>query len=190
MNIDKALAATAVILGCSKRRQMSHLKLLKLLYRAERRSWQERGCPLVGDNALAMKYGPLPEGIYKLIKGEFGDHPQWVEFLARWKAHFTKPGENSVGIAKKPPIGSLSEYEVRILKEETANAKGMSPFDVSDATHEFAEWVRNNPGTSSKPIPLRHVLEAVRPDDVDKLLEEQDYFDQVDDLLAGTGTDS
>lgn len=187
LNVDKAIAATATILLATSKRRMSHLKLLKILYRAERRSWQERAVPIFGDEAIAMEYGPLPEGVYQLIRGQPGNQPNALQILQKWSKHFTRPGKNSVGLSRsKPLVGCLSEYETQVLLDETRRGYGRSPFDMSAELHRLPEWVRNSPGKSSKRIPLRHILEAVRPgEDVEALLAEQEYYDQVDELIDG-----
>ena len=42
---------------------MEHLKLMKLLYLADRLSWKEYDKSITGDEYYSLPYGPVPYGI-------------------------------------------------------------------------------------------------------------------------------
>ena len=89
-SVKKAIQAAAALLRTEETRQMPYLRLLKLLYIADRDSIRKTGRPITGDQIQAMEYGPVPESVYKLIKGEHYNSPSWSKhfqtagYLIRW----------------------------------------------------------------------------------------------------------
>ena len=57
-NFERALQASAYLLRLDGKR-MGYLRLLKLLYIADREWLAETGESITGDRAYAMKYGPV-----------------------------------------------------------------------------------------------------------------------------------
>ena len=78
----KAIQAVGVLLRQTRGR-MEHVRLLKLLYIADRQHLKSFHRPIVGNRLVAMKNGPLHSEIYNLVKGEHLDEPLWSEFLRR-----------------------------------------------------------------------------------------------------------
>jgi len=72
----KIIEAGAVLLGCRSQRRMSYLRLLKLLYMADRESLKETGWPIIGTQPVAMDYGPVHSEVYDLVKGTHRDSLQ------------------------------------------------------------------------------------------------------------------
>ena len=68
-NFEKSLQAAGVLLQLEEGR-MPYLRLLKLLYIADRELLAESAASLTGDRAYAMKHGPVLSHVYSLIKGE------------------------------------------------------------------------------------------------------------------------
>ena len=132
--------------------RMGSMRLLKLLYVADRELLAETGRPLTGDNAVAMKHGPVLSRVYDLSKGvvptdgPWGDHIQTVNY--------------SVVLNADPGRGKLSKGEVEKLHEVTDRFRSLDDFEVSERTHEFPEWRDHHaPGTST-PIPWQDMLLA------------------------------
>ena len=67
-NEQKAAQAAAYFLFRSGK-PLSVLKLMKLLYLAERRSFQKFGEPMIGDVLVSMDHGPVLSRTYNHIKG-------------------------------------------------------------------------------------------------------------------------
>ena len=65
----KIVEAAAVLLRSSQHGRMGRLRLLKLLYIADRESLRETGRPIVGTKLVAMDLGPVHSEVYDLIKG-------------------------------------------------------------------------------------------------------------------------
>src|SRR4051812_11294735 len=106
----RAIQAGAVLLKTTPSRRMTRLRLLKLLYIADRETLQEAGRPITGDRAVAMKNGPVLSRIYDLIKGADLAAPEWERFFRnadRWE----------VELVGEPGVGELSKYEIEKLQE-------------------------------------------------------------------------
>lgn len=146
-------------------RRMSYLRLLKLLYIADRESLRERGRPIVGTRPVAMDYGPVLSEVLNLVKGEHADEAVWSEFIR-------KDGY-AVALEKDPGVLSLSRHEIARLTKTAEEYRNLDDWEIVAQTHEFDEWKNNRtPGTSTT-IPLEDILRAVgRGDEVESILEE------------------
>ena len=52
---------------------MKHLRLIKLLYIAERTSLDRFGRPIIGDRYVSVRHGPALSNVYNLIKEEVSE---------------------------------------------------------------------------------------------------------------------
>ena len=66
-NIEKTIQAIAALLHFHGSKEMSYLRMLKLLYLADRECLQETGRPITGDRVVAMEHGPVLSSVYDLI---------------------------------------------------------------------------------------------------------------------------
>jgi uncharacterized phage-associated protein len=175
LNVDKTIQAIGVLFRAEAVHCMNYMRLLKLLYIADRESMREVGRPITGGAVMAMERGPVLEEVYDLIRGQHREMPLWAEFLR--KQHYT------LELCRDPDVGKLSRYEIAKLQEIAKTHEDDDEWALSQLTHNFEEWKKNNPGTSCRPIPLLDVLEAVgRKDAAAQIaLEAQDavFFDRL-----------
>lgn len=174
----KTIQAAAVLLKQHAGR-MSRLRLLKLLYIADRETLQETGRPITGDRVAAMKNGPVLSRTYDLIKGEDFAAPAWEEFIQR-------EGPQDVRLRKEPGVGKLSRQEIAKLTAVSDRYSASDDWDIAEITHDFPEWKKNKPeGNSRAWIPLDDLLEAMGLlADKDRLLSEMQADADLDRLLA------
>lgn len=156
----KAAQAAGVILAASNKSSISRLRLLKLLYIADRESLAERARPVTGDAVAAMEHGPVLSHIYDFIKvADKKLHPGSPANV--WQAYFTNEGRDVV-LTAAPGNGELSRYEERKLREVTQRFLKKSDGYVRDYTHKFPEYINNKPeGNTSIPIPVDELLDNV-----------------------------
>lgn len=152
-NQKKTTQAVALLLGLSENRSSKYMRLLKLLYIADRESLQETGRPITGDRFFAMEQGPVLSELLDLIKGNSLGHAEWSQFIARQGYH--------VELINDPGDDELCRYEEQKLREVWQRYKGFNEWHMVNETHKLPEWQKNDPGKSSKPIPLSDVLEAL-----------------------------
>jgi uncharacterized phage-associated protein len=149
----KALQAAAELLRHEPGKQMSRLRLLKLLYIADREALQETGRPITCDAAVAMRHGPVLTRLYDIMKGEHVNSPEFDRHVEQQGYQLTLVGD--------PGKDRLNRFEIRKLRALSERYRDMGDWDLAEETHGFPEWKRNDPGDSSRPIPFEHVLEAV-----------------------------
>jgi uncharacterized phage-associated protein len=149
----KTLQAAALLTKREPESIISRMRLLKLLYIADREALAEIGRPITGDRLAAMKKGPVLSGFYDIIKGESVHSRHFETYF--WQSGFR------VGLRKSPGVGLLNRYEVRKLQDVSERFEKLDDEDLSEITHGFPEWKRHQRGDSSEHIPVEDVLEAV-----------------------------
>jgi len=151
--IQKTIEAAGVLVGFEHSLQISRLRLLKLLYMADRESLQETGRPIVGAKAVAMDHGPLHSEVFDLIKGQHIHGPKWSQY-------FRNDGYN-VGRICDPGRAHLSRYEIEKLTEVSERFIQQDDWEVSARTHDFDEWKKNAEEGTSRTIPFEDIIDAV-----------------------------
>lgn len=155
-NTLKIVQAAAVLLRLEQTRRMPYLRLLKLMYIADRESLRKARRPIIGSRAVAMKNGPLHSELYDLIKGEHIDEPLWSKFIEK---HGYQVELNS-----DPGVSELSRHDIEILTRVFDDHSAMGEWDLVEETHAYPEWKKHYPdpqANTSCTIPLEDILEAV-----------------------------
>ncbi len=162
--------------------KMEYLRLLKLLYIADREGIQETGRPLTCTASVAMDHGPLSSEVYDLIKGEITAEAHWSQFI-RTQGH-------NVELESDPGRGRLSRYEIAKLNDVSQRHAPLSTWALVDLTHDFQEWKANKPPRgSSRPIPLGDILDAAgRSDEKAAILAELEEKAAYDRFFQGART--
>jgi uncharacterized phage-associated protein len=177
LSVSKTIQAIGILLRQDGVRCMNYMRLLKLLYIADRETLGRTGRPIVGGPVIAMERGPVLLEVFDLIRGRHRHMPLWDEYLRT--SHF------NLELIKDPDVGQLSRYEIATLQEAARRHADDDEWELSRLTHEFPEWKKNNPGTSSRPIPLTDVLEAVgRVESMQDILEEAAEKNCIENLLG------
>jgi len=127
---------------------MSYMKLVKLLYLADRESLLKRGRPITFDKFVSMPHGMVLSGTLDLINGE--------EESAVWNDVFEPYGDREIKIKKDPSTGKLSRAEITVLDEIFAKFGEKTRWELRDYTHTLPEWI--DPLGSSIPIQVSDVL--------------------------------
>jgi uncharacterized phage-associated protein len=182
-HFERTLQASAYLLRLDGKR-MAFLRLLKLLYIADREWLAETGESITGDRACAMKYGPVLSNVYDLIKGDGSKAGVWDD-------HIHKDGYVVVLVAD-PGRGELSKGIVSKLTEVTERYRQLDDWELSERTHEFQEWTRHySPEGGTAPIPWQEILEAQGKAAMISAVERDEAARQVfDDVLSAHGSKS
>jgi uncharacterized phage-associated protein len=180
LDVLKTIQAIAVLFRSDLCKEMDYLRVLKLLYIADRESLAETGRPITGDQVVAMKLGPVLSGIYDLVKSNPCEPSIWQNFLR--KDHY------QIELTEDPGTEELSPYEIGKLLEVAKRYKDCGSHDLVEITHEFGEWQRNNPeksGVKIQPIPFADILAAVgRAEDVEWIRKDAAAADTFDRLIG------
>lgn len=174
-NERKAMEAAAHLLRL-RGGQMHYLKLLKLLYIADREALHRWGIPISHDNYVSMDHGPVLSQTYNLIRD--GGSRLWSE-------HISAPfGDYEIRlVGEKPTIQKLSRAEESLLDEIFSRYGRANRWDLVDETHKFAEW--RDPQGSSLPISVRDILHALGEpeEEIDAIVAELGYEREVNERL-------
>lgn len=177
LKVLKTIQAVGVLLRYDGVKRMNDMRLLKLLYIADRESLKETGRPVTGGPVIAMERGPVLKEVYELILGQHREMSLWSRFYRKERYDLLELAE--------PDVGQLSKYEIVKLQEVAKTYQDDDEWALVDITHKFPEWNRNAPGKSSKPIPLSNILEAIgQVDAIDEISKEAQSLAAFDRLLG------
>jgi uncharacterized phage-associated protein len=150
----KTTQAVAFLLKQTENGCANYMRLIKLLYMADRESLKETGRPITGDQFVAMERGPVLSHLLHLIKDESPGSPEWSKFIRRRRYH--------IEIVTDPGNSELCRYEIEKLREIWERYQDLDEWAMVGETHKLTEWKKNNPKKAScNPIPLDDVLAAV-----------------------------
>ena len=172
----KAAQASAYLLGRADA-PMNYMKLIKLLYLADRTSLMRFEAPITGDAYFAMKFGPVLSETLNLLKGDSDD--------SYWSRYIHRRSKFLVERRKNPGVGELSPAEIGILEETWQQYNKLSQFELAELTHRICpEWVEPQ-GSGRKPIKHRDILRCSGRTDAEIREIERDRraYDAVIDLL-------
>lgn len=157
--LSRTAQAAAILLKHSPGERMTRMRLIKLLYIADRESLKTAGRSITGDKHVAMQHGPVLSYTLNLINGS---HYQ----TKRWEQFFASEGQIVV-MHDDPGDGRLSNFEVELITSVAKKFKNYSAAQLRNFTHKFPEYEKNEPQgeTKVKDIPLADVLEALGQSD-------------------------
>ncbi|MGI8547365.1 MAG: Panacea domain-containing protein [Gemmatimonadaceae bacterium] len=164
---DRATQAAARLLHL-RGGTMSYMKLIKLLYIADRRALARFGRPITFDSLASMDLGPVLSNTLNLVKEE----PDPFVF-SYWAEHISAPSNYEVSlIGENVPNDQLSPAEEALLDEVFEEFKHFTRWELSKLTHEFAEY--QYPNGSALPISVRKVLlaQGVSEEDANAIVQD------------------
>lgn len=140
------------------RLRANYVRILKLLYLAERRCLRDRGRSLLGDRIVAMRHGPVMSEVYDLIRNRH-------HWSIHWNAHFLADDFDLV-LESDSGNGRLSPFEIELIESIADQYAGHDQWELVELCHTLDEWRMNEPNTEggsppSVPIPLDDILEAI-----------------------------
>ena len=144
----KAAQAASLLLERHDGR-MPYIKLIKLLYLADREALIETGLPITGDRFVSMKYGPVLSHVLDLIK-----EPNPAEDSV-WHSYIAREGYDAV-LVGPPASDQLSEYDEDVLRSIFDSCGHEKWPDVVTRTHALPEWT--DPGGSVSQIEPEDIL--------------------------------
>jgi uncharacterized phage-associated protein len=175
-DFHKTLQASAVLLDLDANR-MAYVRLLKLLYIADRELLAETGRTITGDTAVALKNGPVLSQVYDLIKGVAPKSQAWSDYIHRV--------DYLVELKGDPGRGKLSKGEIEKLTEVSERFRTMDDWQLSEYTHEFPEWKKHHEPGASTPIPWQEMLEAQGKAELVEIVERNEAARLYLDTLFG-----
>lgn len=156
-NERKAAQMAAFLLGQTKDGKMPHLKLMKLLYLAEREAVRAFGRSISGDRLVSMPHGPVLSQTLNLMDGDVESGPGGWEQWISGKENHELSLRASLDLAA---LDELAPAERDVLAHVWQQFGHMGKWEIRDWSHRnCAEWV--DPKGSSYPIAFRKLAQAV-----------------------------
>lgn len=131
---------------------MSHMKLIKLLYLAERQALITWGRPITFDSYVSMPHGPVLS--FTLDRINLPTDPRGNSY---WQSLISERQDHEVRLlVDSPPSDALSRAEERVLDQVYSEFGHMDQWELRDYSHKLPEW--RDPNGSSMPIRIRDIL--------------------------------
>ncbi|QIO10024.1 Panacea domain-containing protein [Acinetobacter lanii] len=162
--------------------QLPVLKLMKLMYLAERESFKKNHLPIIGDLLVSMPHGPVLSLTYDRLNGNCRN--TYMSELLSDKENY------NISLKKDICIDSDLKYlnydEVKVLESVWNEFGHMGKWEIRDYTHNGGcpEWT--DPNGSSVPISYKELFKALDFDD-DTASSIEEYLNEeveIDDFFA------
>ncbi|MBE7566319.1 MULTISPECIES: Panacea domain-containing protein [Acidithiobacillus] len=158
------VAAFFLIKARERDANVSVLKLMKLMYLAERESYKQYASPMIGDALFSMQHGPVLSNTLNLINSapderQGGEH--WDELISERNGHYLYL-RSDAPIQHADDLLELSEADLDILENLWNQFCRYSAHDIREYTHNpenCPEW--EDPGNSSRPISMETMLRSM-----------------------------
>jgi uncharacterized phage-associated protein len=163
-NSRRAAQVVAYLANKSTTKRLNVVKLIKLVYLADRESIKNFGFPILDDDdRVSMRLGPVNSTTYRYVNGE--------EISSAWNAILRDRSNHEISVktaALESGWDELSDADIECLDKTWKTFGHMGPFDLVHWTHDpnnVPEW--EDPDGSAYLIPMRRILTALGIEDVD-----------------------
>ena len=138
--------------------QMSHLKLMKLLYLADREAMRRSGFPMSGDHLVSMPHGPVLSETLNLMDGDIESGADGWNCLisAKENNQLSLKGHDDVSM---DDLDELSRADLEVLRSVWKQFGKMTRWEIRDYTHRRCPE-RKDPDGSSIPIRTEDIFLA------------------------------
>jgi len=141
--VVKVTQSLGYLLSLDKNHRMNKVKLVKLLWAADRYHLRKYGRTVTDTEYYAMPHGPVSSLALDVIDGdEVALYPEDINYIA---GHITAPEENKNDIVlyNETEVDYLSDTDKEALQFAWDAFGDKKPFDLADnITHEYPEWAR------------------------------------------------
>lgn len=149
-NEAKATQAAARLLTLRGGR-MSCIKLVKLLYLADREALLRLSLPITSDRFVSLDIGPVVGRIYELVRGEPAPNSAHI-----WRRYISDPDHYEVHLLADPGTSELRARELSLIEEIFEQHGRLDRWSLVEYTRALPEW--RYPNGSALPIEYRDIL--------------------------------
>jgi uncharacterized phage-associated protein len=113
------------------------IHICKIIYFADQEHLVKYGSMISEDNYIAMKDGPVPSGIYDLLKSPNG-HGAYARWKERMSDYFVSVNSSTIEALKEPDMDMLSKSEIECLDKSIKENAKLKYRKLSDKSHDSA----------------------------------------------------
>ena len=130
--------------------RINKMKSLKLVYFADRYHLRKYGRPVVGDEYLAMNYGPVASSTKDLA--------EMSDFLGedeeRYAKRFIRPADSAITYQSVHDLDEkvLSQSDREALEFAWKKFGHVEKYALAKLTHRYPDWKRHEPALQSKTV--------------------------------------
>jgi len=122
------------------------MKVLKLIWLADRYHLRKYGRPITNDRYFAMEFGPVASTVKDLI----GFSMLGKEELSYLSRYLKKKNENTVTVVKKTDCDVFSQTDIEAFEIVYKEYGEYKPLYLSRISHKFPEWLKHEDTLKSK----------------------------------------
>lgn len=185
VDVEKLVQLVGYLLKKNNNR-LNYTKLIKILYLADKESYNAINHSMTGDSYFSLPQGPVLSELLDFIKGKADEKRQ-----SFWDARFTTDGYDLVSLSSNIPEGKLSKFEKHILDDLDVKFHDKDYGYLIDYVHNSEncpEW--QNPGEHSrKPIMESDILKSIgrNEKEIDAIEKDNKAFEKEEIIFATLG---
>lgn len=176
-NARKAAQVIAYFASKTPSHRIDVLKVIKLVYLADRESMKRFGFPILDEPRVSMPHGPVNSVTYSHIQGEHDlDACGWSRYLRDRANHQVSVRTEALG-----DWDELSDADIECIDTVWRQFGQMNKWQIRDWTHSkenIPEW--EDPNGSSSPIPVERILLALGVEMSNEFAQSINSFQSVD----------
>jgi uncharacterized phage-associated protein len=135
---DAQKAIEAILYIATRVQNPSFHRIAKVLYFADKQKLAAYGALVLGDEYVAMKHGPVPSGVYDILKSVRGDGGHAAG--GRAAQAFDVVDRCLVTPKRDPNLDYLSTADLRCLNQSILEYGGLKFDELSRRSHDSA-WI-------------------------------------------------
>src|SRR5579859_6121450 len=181
-NFLRSVQAVAHLLKLHHNRQVGMLRLMKLLYIAERECLAKYKIPITSDQPFAMEQGPILSKTHNLLRSRGGvEQPEWDKYI--------RVDATEVFLHEDPGHGKLSKAIRETIEDVFIRFKDTEDEELIEETHTFQEWIKSWNQRGEKRAVEFSCDEAMRAqgvsqNEIAQAQEQQALKEKLDQLVA------
>lgn len=181
-DIEKLTQLTSYLLKKNNNR-LNYTKVIKMLYLADKESFNIINHSITGDLYYALPQGPVLSNLLDLIKGKAVS-----KFQLYWDSRFTTDKYDLVLLNLNIPEGKLSKFEKKVIDDLDNKFHDKSYTDLIEYVHDKSncpEW-KNPTNHSRTPITTADILSSLgrTQSEIETIEQENVAYEKEETLIA------
>ncbi len=132
--------------------QADKLKLVKLLYLADKRHLIQYGRTITGDEYWAMDYGPVGSATKDVLSFDDTEFSSEAEYAEKMIKKVGRYNFQAVSECSPEELDHLSETDIEAIQHVLERFGNLSKRQLIDYTHRYPEWAQYEPLFKEKQI--------------------------------------